>query len=260
MKKMVTLMLALLLVMGLFAGCGASDSDSDLKYIQDKGKLVVGITDYEPMDYLDENGDWTGFDAEFARLFAEELGVECEFYEIADWDKKFMELDTRQIDAVWNGMTIKEEATSNSSVSDPYVINAQVVVMKADVVANYPDAASMKGLTIAVENGSAGQDAANTIEGVTVIPLQTQSSALMEVAAGTADACVIDITMAYAMTGEGTNYADLTTGISLTEEMYGVSFRTGSDVTARFNAFMAKLMEDGTLDALAEKYDLTLAR
>ena len=81
----------------------------------------------------------------------------------------------------------------------------------------------------------------------------------MEVKAGTADACVIDITMANAMTGAGTNYADLAAGISLTEELYGVSFRKDSDVTAAFNDFMAKLKADGTLQALADKYGLTLA-
>ena len=259
MKKMITLVLAILMVASLLTACGSSDAGSDLAYVKDNGKLVVGITDYAPMDYKDENGNWTGFDAEFAQLFAKELGVECEFYVIADWGKKFMELETKQIDAVWNGMTITEEATSNSSVSNPYVVNAQVVVMKADVVGNYADTASMSGLTIAVENGSAGQDAAGTIADANIVPLQDQAAALMEVKAGTADACVIDITMAYAMTGEGTNYADLAAGISLTEELYGVSFRKDSDLTAKFNDFMAKLKADGTLQALADKYDLTLA-
>ena len=242
-----------------FAACGSSKTDSDLAYIQNKGKLIVGITDYEPMDYKDENGEWTGFDAEFARLFAEELGVECEFYVIADWGKKFMELDTKQIDVVWNGMTITEEAQLNSSVSDPYVNNGQVVVMKADVIGNYATVESLSGLTIAVENGSAGQDAANTIAGANVVPLQDQGAALLEVKAGTADACIIDSTMANAMTGEGTDYADLASGLILTDELYGVSFRKDSDVTAKFNAFMAKLVEDGTLQALADKYNLTLA-
>ena len=260
MKKFITLLLAMLLVMSCFAACGGSNEDSDLAYVQEKGKLVVGITDYAPMDYKDENGEWTGFDAEFARLFAEELGVECEFYVISDWGKKFMELDTKQIDAVWNGMTITEEATSNSSVSNPYVINAQVVVMKADAVANYADAASLKGLTIAVESGSAGEEAAGAVEDATIIPLQDQAAALMEVAAGTSDACVIDITMANAMTGEGTSYADLTYSLSLTEEQYGVSFRKDSDLTAKFNDFLAELNADGTLDALAEKYSLTLVK
>ena len=262
MKKMISLILAILMAATLFTACGAkAPADaSDLDAIKKAGKLVVGITDYAPMDYKDENGNWTGFDAEFAQLFAKELGVECEFYVIADWGKKFMELDTKQIDAVWNGMTITDEAKLNSSVSNPYVINAQVVVMKAENIANYATTDSMAGLTIAVENGSAGQDAAAAIAGANVVPLQDQGAALLEVKAGTADACVIDITMANAMTGEGTDYADLAAGISLTEEHYGVSFRKDSDATAAFNDFMAKIKADGTLQALADKYALTLAQ
>lgn len=252
------MVLAILMVAGMLAGCSVADSGSDLAYIQKKGTLVVGITEYAPMDYKDENDQWIGFDAEFARLFAEELGVECQFYLLSNWDRKFMELDTKQIDVVWNGMTICDEATTNSSVSDPYVINAQVVVMKADRVEAYTTPESLSGLTIAVENGSVGEDAARTISGAKVVPLQDQAAALMEVKAGTADACVIDITMANAMTGEGTSYADLASGIRLTEEFYGISFRKGSDMTEKLNAFMEKLKEDGTLQKLAEKYGLTL--
>ena len=259
MKKMIALLLVLVLALSLLTACGGSASKSDLKAIKDNGKIVVGITDYAPMDYKDENGEWTGFDAEFARLFAKELGVDCEFFVISDWGKKFLELETKQIDAVWNGMTITEEAKLNASVSDPYVSNAQVLVMKADAVANYPDASSIVDLAVAVENGSAGQSAAEEAGVKNIVLVQDQGAALMEVAAGTSDACVIDITMANAMTGEGTSYADLTSGISLTSEEYGVAFRKESDLTAKFNEFMDKIAADGTLQALADKYSLTLA-
>ena len=260
MKKIFAWILCVLLVTSLFAGCTSKKGDSDLAYIQDKGVLVVGITDYAPMDYKDENGEWTGFDAEFARLVAEELGVEVKFFIIADWSKKVFELDSMNIDCIWNGMTINEELLSTCSVSDPYVVNAQVVVMKNDIIANYPDTASLVDLTFAVENGSAGQTAAQDIGVKNIVAVQDQAAALMEVAAGTADACVIDITMAYAMTGEGTSYADLGIGLTLTSEEYGIGFRKGSDVTAKVNEIMAKFMADGTLDALAEKYELTLVK
>ena len=260
MKKVFAWILCMILAVSLFAGCGMKKGDSDLAYVQEKGKLIVGITDYAPMDYKDENGQWTGFDAEFARLVAEELGVEVEFFLIADWSKKVFELDSMNIDCIWNGMTINEELLNTCSVSDPYVINAQVVVMKADVVANYADDASLVDLTFAVENGSAGQQAAADIGVKNIVAVQDQAAALMEVAAGTADACVIDITMAYAMTGEGTSYADLAIGLTLTSEEYGIGFRKGSDITAKVNEIMKKFMEDGTLDALAEKYELTLVK
>ena len=115
-----------------------------------------------------------------------------------------------------------------------------------------------KPLVYAVELGSAGEDAAKA-NGMEYNAVNSQGDALMEVAAGTSDACVIDITMANAMTGEGTSYADLTSGISLTSEEYGVAFRKESDLTAKFNEFMDKIAADGTLQALADKYSLTLA-
>ena len=264
MKKLFSLILAMLMVATLFAACGAkapAAPETDLVAIKSKGKLIVGITDYAPMDYKDENGNWTGFDAEFATLFAKELGVEVEFFVIADWGKKFVELETKQIDAVWNGMTITDEAKLNASVSDPYVLNAQVVVAKADKIADIKAAADLKSLKVAVENGSAGEDAvvAAEVPAANIIKVQDQAAALLEVKSGTSAACVIDITMAKAMTGEGTDYADLAGGISLTEEEYGVAFRKDSDLTAKFNAFMDKLVANGTLPQLAKKYNLTLA-
>ena len=260
MKKTFALLLALVLALTCLTACGSS-SDSDLKYIQKKGTMIVGITDYAPMDYKDENGNWTGFDAEMAELVCKELGVKCEFFVLADWGKKFYELETKNIDAIWNGMTITEEVKLNTNCSDPYVINAQVLVMKADVVGDYDAVELLSSLTFAVENGSAGQDAVVElgIPDTQITAVQDQAAALMEVAAGTSDACVIDITMAKAMTGEGTSYADLAPGISLTSEEYGVGFRKDSDVTAKVNEIMDKLKADGTMQALADKYSLTLA-
>ena len=249
----------MVLTLSCFAGCTSTASDSDLAYIQQKGKLVVGITDNAPMDYKDENGEWTGFDAELARLFAQELGVECEFFIIADWSKKVFELDSKNIDVIWNGMTIDDELLKTTSCSDPYVVNAQVLVMKADQLASYPDAASIQDLSIAVENGSAGEKAAKALGCTNLVAVQDQAAALLEVKSGTSQACVVDITAARAMTGEGTSYPDLGVGFSLTSENYGIGFRKGSDVTAKLNAFLAELKANGQLQALATKYELTLA-
>lgn len=260
MKKMFALLLVLVLALTCLSACGAS-SDSDLKYIQKKGTMIVGITDYEPMDYKDENGNWTGFDAELAEQVCEKLGVKCEFLVLGDWGKKFYELETKNIDAIWNGMTITDEVKLNTNCSDAYVVNAQVLVMKADALANYTTPESLSDLTFAVENGSAGQEAVLGI-GIPedqIIAVQDQAAALMEVAAGTSDACVIDITMANAMTGEGTSYADLAAGISLTSEEYGIGFRKDSDVTAKVNELLQAMKADGSLQALADKYNLTLA-
>ena len=259
MKKMIALVLSLVAVLALFAGCSKKDANSDLAYVQKKGTLIVGITDYAPMDYKDDNGNWTGFDAEFAQAVAAKLGVNCEFIEI-DWDNKFFELESKAIDCIWNGMTITDEVKLNTSVSNPYVKNAQVVVMDKAKAGGCTSADAIKGLTFAVEAGSAGAAELDALGITDYTAVQAQSNALMEVAAGTCDACVIDITMANAMTGEGTGYPDLTTALELSSEEYGIGFRKDSDLTAKVNEIMKGLMSDGTLDALAAKYELSLVK
>ena len=232
----------------------------DLARIKAAGKMIVGMTIYEPMNYwTDETKtELTGFDTEFALLVGEKLGVEIEFVEIT-WGRKFEELDAKTIDCVWNGMTITEEALANSSVSDAYIKNAQVLVMKEDVIADYTDIESIKGLTFAVESGSAGEAVLTDLGIENVTAVLDQANALLEVKSGIADACVIDITMAKAMTGEGTSNANLTYGLELSTEEYGISCRENSDLTAEINKIMAEMKADGTLQALADKYQLNLA-
>ena len=258
MKKLFALTLCLLLTLSMFAGCTKAEG-SDMEYIKSKGTMVVGITVYPPMDYQDENGEWIGFDAEFAKLVAKELGVKAKFV-IIDWTKKFSELKIKEIDCIWNGMTITDDVKANTSYTNPYVINAQVVVTKADVAANYTNADSIKDLSIAVENESAGMEALEDVGITDYTALLDQAAALMEVASGTSEACVIDLTMANALTGAGKQYSNLAIAFELTSEYYGIAFRKGSDMTEKVNELMAKWMADGTLDALAAKYPVTLVK
>ena len=230
----------------------ASSADSDLAYVQDKGTLVVGMTDFAPMDYRDENGEWIGFDADMAKAFAEYLGVEVEFLEI-NWDNKLMELDAKGVDAIWNGMTITDEVTSGASVSEPYCNNGQVVVLPAGKAADYQDVESLSGLNFAVENGSAGAEQLDAL-GIAYVAKTTQADALMEVASGASDACVIDLLMAGAMIGEGTSYPDLTYTVQLNSEEYGVGFRKGSDLVDAFNTFWQEAYDDGTVMEVATTY------
>ena len=234
------------------AGDVASSTESDVAYVQDKGTLVVGMTDFAPMDYRDENGEWIGFDADMAKAFAEYLGVEVEFLEI-NWDNKLMELDTKGVDAIWNGMTITEEVESGASVSEPYCNNGQVVVLPADKAADYQDVESLTGLNFAVENGSAGAEQLDAL-GISYVAKSTQADALMEVASGASDACVIDLLMAGAMIGEGTSYPDLTYTVQLNSEEYGVGFRKGSDLVDAFNTFWQEAYDDGTVMEVATTY------
>lgn len=236
------------------AASEAAEAESDLAYVQQKGKLVVGITDFEPMDYRGEDGDWIGFDADMAKAFGESLGVEVEFVEI-DWDNKILELDGKTIDCVWNGMTLTDEVTSAMECSNPYFNNAQVVILPSDVAEDYESVEDLADLTFAVESGSAGEAVIADIE-YDYIPVKAQSDALMEVAAGTSDAAVIDLLMAMAMTGEDTSYEDLTYTIELNSEEYGVGFRKGSDLAAVLDEYFAAAYEDGTMAEIAEEYGI----
>lgn len=272
MKKIIAMLLALTMIFALCACGGKSDpapapgvepsadnaepvdaaSDSDLAYVQAQGKLIVGITDFAPMDYKDENGEWIGFDADMAKAFAESLGVEVEFIEIA-WDNKIMELESKAIDAVWNGMTLTSDVLAAMSCSAPYCNNAQVVVVKADVADQYQDVESLAVLSFAVEAGSAGEEAAQDA-GLDYIAVETQAAALMEVAAGTSDACIIDLLMAGAMIGEGTSYPNMAYTVELTTEEYGAGFRKGSDLAAALDEFFAKAYADGSMMEIAKLY------
>ena len=254
-RRVLSVLLCAGLVVSVLAGCGSDDakkdsgkkaaSESDLDYVKEKGTLVVGITNFEPMDYQDEEGEWIGFDADMAKAFGESLGVDVEFVEI-DWDNKILELDGKTIDCVWNGMTLTEEVTSSMECTDAYLNNAQVVVLPADKADKYQDEKSLSDLSFAVESGSAGEDEVEN-RGLDFTPVTAQADALMEVAAGTSDAAVIDLLMATAMIGEGTNYADLAYTVRLSEEEYGVGFRKGSDLAKALNDFFAECYEDESI-------------
>lgn len=267
MKKLLALVLTLSMTMAL-AACGQTKttqkdqadtnaSASDFAEISQKGKMVVGITDFEPMDYKDENGQWIGFDADLAKAFADSLGLDVEFVEI-EWDNKVLELNGKSIDCVWNGMTLTGEVTSAMECSKPYCNNQQVVVVPADKAANYQTAESCKELKFAVEAGSAGEEMAEE-NGFEYTPVKDQATAVMEVASGTSDAAVIDSLMAAAMVGEGTGYESLTYTVGLNSEEYGVGFRKGSDMAEKLNTFIEDAKKSGELEKIAEKYGVQAA-
>ena len=275
MKKLISTVLALGMAASL-AACGSSAStaastaestvestaaagDSDLDYIKGKGKMTIGYTVYEPMNYTDADGNFTGFDTELATAVCEKLGVEPEFVEI-NWDTKIVELDAKSIDCIWNGMTLTDDIQANTACTKAYAKNAQVVVMKAD--ANYSSTADLVGKTVVAEASSAGESAINDDESLAqaeYVSKSVQTDCLMEVAAGTADAAVLDVTLASAMIGDGTDYANLAIKDELNAEEYGVAFRKGSDAADAVNAAFDELKADGTMQALADKYSLALA-
>ena len=248
MKKVIALILAALMVAS-FAGCKKDNKKAD--------KLVVGITEFEPMDYKDKDGNWVGFDADMAKAFAKSLGKEAEFV-VIDWDNKIAELNNGTIDCVWNGMTLTDDVKSAMSCSKAYCNNAQIVVVKKSVADKYKTAEDCKSLSFAVEAGSAGEAVAKA-NGFKYTGVQDQATALTEIAAGTSDAAIIDSLMAAAMVGEGTSYADLTYTVSLSTEEYGVGFKKGSDLTEKLNAFFDESLSNGTTEKTAEKYGVQAA-
>ena len=278
MKKLISMALAAGMAVSLAACGGAASSapaadsaasgtastteaaaDSDLAYIQGKGKMTIGYTVYEPMNYTDADGNFTGFDTELATAVCEKLGVEPDFVEI-NWDTKIVELDAKSIDCIWNGMTLTDEIMANTACTKAYAKNAQVVVMKAD--ADYTSTADLVGKTVVAEAGSAGESAIQddgSLSQADYISKSVQTDCLMEVAAGTADASVLDLTLATAMIGDGTDYANLTIKDELNAEEYGVAFRKGSDAAAAVDAAFDELKSDGTMQKLADKYSLSLA-
>ena len=254
-KKLVAFALTAAMAISV-AGCGKKSADQDLEKIKSAGKMVIGYTVFAPMNYTDENGDFVGFETEFSKAVCEKLGVKAEFQEI-EWESKETELNSGNIDCIWNGMTITDERKANMSITIPYMENRQVLIVKASDVDKYK--ASVDGAKVVAEAGSAGEDLAATDEFAKALftPVDSQATALMEVKAGTADIAIIDYTMAGGSVGEGTSYADLKiVDNDYESEEYGVAFRKNSSATEAVNTAMRELKEDGTLDAIAEKYGL----
>ena len=218
-------------------------AESDLDYVKGNGVLKIGYTLFEPMNYLGEDGELTGFETEFATAVCAKLGVEPKFVEI-NWDAKLLELESKNIDCIWNGMTITPELQEAISISDPYIKNYQVVVIRAADADKYTSTESLAGANLDAEAGSAGE-------------VVKQTDALLEVKSGAADAAVMDFVLANTLVGTG-DYSDLMVipDLELSVEEYGIGFRQGSDLTAAVNQAMQELIDDGTLNELAVKYEL----
>ncbi len=292
MKKLISVILAAVIGASMLTACTVSApapaaqapaaepaaaetaaEDSDWAYIESDGKMIVGITLFAPMNYNDDSGELIGFDTELTKAVCEKLGVEPEFTEI-NWDSKEIELNSKNIDCIWNGMCITEERKENMSITDPYLYNTQSIVMKADREAEIM--ADVSGLSVVAEQGSTGEgkllgtieddetvevSPAEFFKDVNYTPVDSMAKALMEVKAGTADLAVVDSVCALAMVGEGTDYSDLAVNLdnNFGLQEYGIAFRKGSDVTEKVNAAIQELYDEGVVAEIAEKYGLSEA-
>lgn len=270
MKKIMALVLTVLMAMTAFAGFAMAEGDSDWEYIQGNGKMVIGITLFAPMNYY-ENDELIGFDTELAKAVGEKLGVEVEFIEI-NWDSKEIELNSKNIDCIWNGMCITEERKENMSMSKPYLYNTQAMVMKADRAEEIM--ANIDGAYVVAEQGSTGEGKlqGTIADDETVVvsakeyfakanytAVDSMAKALMEVKSGTADIALVDSVCALAMVGEGTDYDDMIVNLdnNFGLQEYGIGFRKGSDVTAKVEEAIAEMTADGTLAEIASRYGLS---
>ena len=256
MKKIISLLMAILMIATLSLTLTSCSYKDDVRFVKEAGKLVVGVTVYKPMDYVDDKtGEWTGFDAELAKMFAEELGVNCQLV-IIDWNNKVAELNSKQIDLIWNGMTASDELGKQIDFSVSYAKNAQVAVVKKGSTLTKD---GIKNATVAVENGSAGETAARTDIGATKLVERSdgQVGAISEVLAGTADVAIIDITMAQSVVGKA-DYSDLMIleGASYGDEIFAVGLRKDSNLKEKLDAFLKAKYADGTITDLAAKYEV----
>jgi len=260
-KLMLAVLMVLVMVAAAFAGCQQAEK-ADWEYIKAKGEMIVGITYYEPMNYLDGEGNLVGFDTEFTNALCEELGVTPEFI-VINWDTKEVELSSKNIDCIWNGLTVLEERKENMDFSQSYIKNKQIAVIRKADADKYTDTKSMADAKLTAEAGSAGETAVKedkVLGQADYTGVSYQSNALLEVKSGTADIAVIDYVMAKSMVGEGTDYSDLmiVPGVELAIEEYAIGFRKGSPKTLEIvNAAINKLIQSGKLNEIAEKYGLS---
>lgn len=279
MKKLLAILMAGLMTATALVGCGgstgsSSDSGSangasgsdDWTYIQDKGELIIGITYFEPMNYMDGNGELTGFETEFATKVCEKLGVTPKFQKI-DWDSKEVELNAKTIDCIWNGLTITDERKKNMDISTPYMENKQVMVTKAENAEKYSakdtgEDMALKDVTVVAEKKSAGEEVAQSDEffsEATYVSVDAQGKALLEVKSGTADIAIIDYVMSIGTLSEGSDYSDLSVveDKSFAPEQYGIALRKNSTETLKkLNDAIQAVADEGELDKIAEKYNL----
>ena len=259
MKRITALIMAVVLCLGIFCACGKSE------------EFVIGITYFEPMNYFDDSNKLVGFETEFAEAVCKELGLTPKFQEI-NWSAKETELNAGNIDCIWNGMTITEDRKANMGISNPYMENKQVLVVKAENLEKFSTAEGLKGAKLCAEKESAGEttiigNEADKIAAEKVFAdaeiqytaVDTMAKAIMEVKAGTSDGCVVDFVTSIGMIGEGTDFEDLVVveAYEFDVEYYGIAFRKAdTDTIKKFNDAIDKLMKDGTIDAIAKKYKL----
>ena len=253
MKKTLAIILVAIMCVFAFAACSEKVDEAD-------NTLVCGVTIFENMNELDENGEWTGFETEFAQAVGEIIGMEVAFQEI-DWGQKYNELASGAIDCIWNGFTANssDNGVKRSDLVDftyGYMLNQQCIVINKANAETIKTVEDLAGKTAGVEGGSAGESyAASVIGDGKLEKYPAQNKAFLEIKTGAIDYAVMDIVLAQNICGKG-DYEDLmiVEEIVLDSEIYAVGFEKGSELTAKVNAAIRELFENGKMAELAAKY------
>ena len=264
MMKKLSVLLALVMLFRLcMAGCGGGDvpeaGDTSLDDIKAKGQLILGLDDsFPPMGFKDENGNIVGFDIDVAEAVCEILGVELVLQPI-DWNSKEMELNTGNIDCIWNGMSVSPERAEAMSLSIPYMDNHMALVVLPD--SGIESVADMAGKTLAVQTGSTAEEALEAPEGAelkaavaSVNGFADNLTALLDLETGASDAVLIDDVVAnYLITTSGKDMVVLSD--FLYAENYAIGFRKADvALTDAVNEAMRELKANGKLAEIATEW------
>lgn len=252
-KKFLALTLICLMLAAVLAGCGGA-----------KEKIIIGITDYPPMNYQDDNGKWIGFESEFAEEVGKIMGVKMEFQLVTDWNNIVMELNSGNVDLIWNGMTINDYRLENMAISTPYMYDAQAIVVKAADKDKYLAATDLAGVVLVAETGSTLEEtikATALFANADYTAVDSQLKGIMEVSAGNADMTVVDLIMAAELINAGGDFAGLVyfDRVELPKNAkYGIGVKKDrdDDLLKDVNDAIKKLQDNGTLQKIADKYGL----
>ena len=238
-----------------FAGCGAAKTSSSSEGAK---KFIMGIDpEYPPFSYMADDGSYTGFDVEVCRAVCKELGWELEIFGV-NWDQKLTQLDARECDCVWSGMTILDSMKEAGYVlSAPYYDNTQVLLVKED--SGFKSSADLTGKAVAVQLGTSGESLLNgdlkslADKFSNVVTCDSFLKCFTELSGNAVDAVFVDkpVAAAYAEENKGFKIIDENLGA----EQYGIAFRSGDEELCKtVEDTVAKLVENGTYAKIAEKY------
>ena len=248
-KKTVAVLMTAVMAMGMVSAVSVQAG------IEDKTLIVGFDAEYPPYGYMDDDGEYTGFDLELAQAVCDLEGWELEKKPI-NWDSKDMELNSGSIDCIWNGFTMNGRE-DDYTFSDPYVDNSQVIVVAED--SGIDKLTDLAGKTVDVQTDSSAEAALKEAPELTatfkeLLTTADYNTAFMDLEQGAVDAIAMDVIVAgYQIQQRNADFKILDD--SLSEEEYGVGFKKGNtELRDKVQSTLEEMAEDGTLQEVSEKW------